>query len=136
MARPLRFDHPGAVWHLTSRGNEQRMILLDHDDRLQFLALLAATIARFRWILHEFVLMGNHYHLVAEMTLANVSRGGAERRASEGAAQPRPRVHAPDRECGRAAAWDDAASRAPEARRERADDRGARRVASRMPQAA
>ncbi|MGH9456820.1 MAG: transposase [Thermoanaerobaculia bacterium] len=75
MARPLRLDHPGALWHLTSRGNEKRMIFMDDEDRMMFLSLLATTVMRFRWLLHEFVLMGNHYHLVAEMVEANVSRG-------------------------------------------------------------
>ena len=75
MARPLRLDFPGAVWHLTSRGVSEQMIFLDDADRLLFLYLLGAAVRRFRWILHEFTLMGNHFHLIAEMTEANVSRG-------------------------------------------------------------
>jgi putative transposase len=49
MARPLRNDFAGALHHLTSRGNNKGDIFLDEDDRLHFLALLAATVIRFGW---------------------------------------------------------------------------------------
>ncbi|HUP65750.1 MAG TPA: transposase [Thermoanaerobaculia bacterium] len=75
MARPLRIDFPGAVWHLTSRGVNDQMIFVDDDDRRLFISLLGQTVRRFRWILIDYTLMGNHIHVIAEMTEANVSRG-------------------------------------------------------------
>ncbi len=75
MARPLRHDFPDALHHLTSRGNNQGDIFLDDDDRLRFLALLAATVIRFGWRLYAWVLMTNHFHLEVETPEANLSRG-------------------------------------------------------------
>ena len=75
MARPLRLEYPGAVWHVTSRGNERLAIFRDDEDRTQFLEVLGRGVAMFRWKLHAFVLMGNHYHLLVETPEPNVSRG-------------------------------------------------------------
>ena len=75
MSRPLRLEFPGAIWHVTSRGNERRDIYRDDRDRRSFLALLAAVVAQRRWILHAYVLMRNHYHLLVETPETNLSRG-------------------------------------------------------------
>ena len=75
MARPLRLEHPGALWHVTSRGNERRNIFRSDRDRLFFLDLLAEVIDLHRWILHAWVLMSNHYHLLVETPIPNLSRG-------------------------------------------------------------
>ncbi len=75
MARPLRLEHAGALWHITSRGNERRPIFRDDEDRRVFINVLAGAIRRFKWRLHAYVLMGNHYHLLLETPLPNLSRG-------------------------------------------------------------
>ena len=75
MARPLRLEHEGALWHVTSRGNERRSIFREEADRRLFLAKLAETIEVFAWRLHAYVLMGNHYHLLLETPEPNLSRG-------------------------------------------------------------
>ncbi len=75
MARPLRLEHPGALWHVTCRGNERRSIFRDDRDRKVFLSLLAEAISLFGWRLHAYVLMGNHYHLLLETPEPNLSRG-------------------------------------------------------------
>ncbi|MBK5259460.1 MAG: transposase [Thermoanaerobaculia bacterium] len=75
MARPIRLEYPGAVWHVTVRGNEKRPIFLDDVDRARFLEIFARTIQRFDWIVTAYVLMSNHYHLVVELTSSNLSRG-------------------------------------------------------------
>lgn len=75
MARPLRLEHAGALWHVTCRGNERRTIFRDDRDRRLFLALLAEVVELFAWRLHAYVLMGNHYHLLLETPEANLSRG-------------------------------------------------------------
>jgi len=75
MARPLRLEHPGAVWHVTSRGNNQQDIYIDDDDRIMFLSILADTVRRFRWVVDAYVLMTNHFHLVFETPEPTLSKG-------------------------------------------------------------
>jgi len=66
MARSLRIEYPGALYHVTSRGNAQADIYLGDSDRELFLATLAGTISRFGWLCHVYCLMSNHYHLLIE----------------------------------------------------------------------
>ncbi|MBI2214771.1 MAG: transposase [Acidobacteria bacterium] len=75
MARQLRIEYPGAVFHITSRGNERRHVFLDDEDRDQFLQLLADAVTRFSWILTAYTLMTNHFHLVIETPVPTLSRG-------------------------------------------------------------
>ena len=75
MARPLRLEHPGAVWHATSRGNGKAPIFLDDRDREEFLAAVGKVVDTMRWRLHAWVLMGNHYHLLLETPEPNLSAG-------------------------------------------------------------
>lgn len=75
MARPLRIEFPGALYHVTARGNDRGLIFLDNADRLSFLATVGKTMARWRWRGYAYCLMGNHYHLVVETADANLSRG-------------------------------------------------------------
>lgn len=75
MSRPLRLDHAGALWHVTSRGNERREVFRDDEDRREFLRLLGRAVDLFGWRLHAFVLMGNHYHLLVGTPEATLSRG-------------------------------------------------------------
>lgn len=75
MARPLRLEYAGALYHLTSRGNAKAGIYLDDSDRRIFLRFLASTISRFKWKLYAYCLMSNHYHLLVETPVPNLSRG-------------------------------------------------------------
>jgi putative transposase len=75
MARPLRLEYAGALYHVTSRGNAKADIYLDDSDRRIFLRLLGATVTRQHWVLHAFCLMGDHYHLLFETPQPNLSRG-------------------------------------------------------------
>ncbi|MGZ8868415.1 MAG: transposase, partial [Thermoanaerobaculia bacterium] len=75
MARQLRLEFPDAVWHVTSRGNEQRDIVCDDFDRRQFVTLLARTVIDSGWRLHAWVLMQNHYHLLIETPEGGLSKG-------------------------------------------------------------
>jgi len=72
MGRPIRIQYPGALYHVTSRGNERRDIFVDDDDRRKFLGILADYHDRFGIVLHCYVLMDNHYHLVLETPLGNL----------------------------------------------------------------
>lgn len=75
MARPLRLEYEGALWHVTSRGNERKNIFRCDADRFLFLALLGEAVKRFRWIVHDYTLMNNHYHVVIETPEKTLSRG-------------------------------------------------------------
>jgi len=75
MARPLRIEYPGAIYHITSRGDARRKIFLDDTDRKQFLVCLGLTIKKYNWLCHAYCLMDNHYHLLIETLDANLSLG-------------------------------------------------------------
>lgn len=75
MARPLRLEYPGALYHVTSRGNGRSKIFRSSKDRATFLTVLAAVIQKYNWQLHAYCLMDNHYHLVVETPDGNLSRG-------------------------------------------------------------
>lgn len=75
MARPLRVEFEGAVYHITSRGNAGQAIFLDDSDRLHLLDVLREVVERFGWICYAYCLMSNHYHLLIETPRANLSRG-------------------------------------------------------------
>jgi len=75
MARPLRIEYEGAVYHVTSRGNARDDIYVSDDDREMFLDVLGHVVDRFGWMCHAFCLMDNHYHLLIETPRANLSRG-------------------------------------------------------------
>lgn len=75
MARPLRIEIPGAVYHVTSRGDRRNLIYEDDRDRIAFLQILARAVERFSWLVHAYCLMGNHYHLLIETPEANLSKG-------------------------------------------------------------
>ena len=75
MARPLRIEFPGALYHVTSRGNARQRVFRDDEDRKTFLATLAWVVARFGWRCHAYCLMDNHVHLLIETPQPNLSRG-------------------------------------------------------------
>ncbi len=75
MARPLRIEYPGALYHLTSRGNARQRIFLDKEDYILFLNLLYQVNQRYHFLCHAYCLMPNHYHLLIETSEGNLSRG-------------------------------------------------------------
>ena len=75
MTRPLRIEYPGAIYHLTSRGNDKKKIFLESKDRNKFLEMLFQVNNRFNWICHAYCLMDNHYHLLIETPDGNLSKG-------------------------------------------------------------
>ncbi len=60
---------------MTCRGNDRQEVFCDDGDRERFLAILGRTVSLFRWRLHAYVLMGNHYHLLVETPEPTLSRG-------------------------------------------------------------
>lgn len=75
MARPLRIEFAGALYHVTSRGDRREAIFEDDEDRLSFLAVLKEVVERFNWLCHAYCLMSNHYHLMVETPDGNLSKG-------------------------------------------------------------
>lgn len=74
MARPLRIEFPGAVYHVTSRGDRREAIFEDDQDRDAFLVVVAQAMARFDAVVLAYCLMDNHYHLVIHTHRGNLSR--------------------------------------------------------------
>ncbi|WHZ16953.1 MAG: hypothetical protein OJF52_003804 [Nitrospira sp.] len=74
MARPLRLEFSGALYHVTARGNARQDIFLDDEDRQRFLEGLARVVSRFHLLVHAYCLMENHFHLVVETPEANLSK--------------------------------------------------------------
>jgi putative transposase len=75
MARPQRLEFPGAIYHVTSRGNDQQKIFADTEDRDFFLSILSKVVHRYNWVCHAYCLMDNHYHLIIETLDGKLSIG-------------------------------------------------------------
>jgi len=74
MARPLRVQFEGAVYHVTARGNERRKIFFSKRDYERFKEYIAEAKEKYKFILHGYVLMMNHYHLLMETPEKNLSK--------------------------------------------------------------
>src|SRR6266508_3422408 len=74
MARALRLEFEGALYHLCARGNRRERIFADENDCLHFLALLKESVGRYEVEIHAYVLMPNHFHILARTPKANLSR--------------------------------------------------------------
>ena len=75
MARPLRLEFAGALYHVTSRGNRQEAIYETDADREKFLSVFADACKTYNWLCHAYCLMDNHYHLLIETPDGNLSKG-------------------------------------------------------------
>lgn len=75
MARPIRIEFPGAVYHITSRGNAKQRIFLDDRDYRNFFAILGDVVSKYEWWCYAYCLMPNHYHLVLATPSGVLSRG-------------------------------------------------------------
>ncbi len=73
MARSLRLNFAGGVYHVTARGNERKALVRDDRDRARFVDTLAQMVQQYRVACHAWVLMTNHYHLLLETPTPNLS---------------------------------------------------------------
>jgi putative transposase len=73
MARPLRLEFAGALYHVTSRGDRREDIYLDDEDREAWLEVMGDVCSRFNWVVHAYCQMSNHYHLLVETVDGNLS---------------------------------------------------------------
>lgn len=75
MARPLRLELAGGLYHVTSRGDGREDIYLSDVDREVWLTVLGQVCMRFSWVCHAWCQMSNHYHLLIETPEANLAKG-------------------------------------------------------------
>lgn len=75
MSRPVRIEFPSAHYYVTSRGMNDKAVFRDTEDRAVFLNVLSGVVERFGWLVHSYVLLDSHYHLVLECPQANLSKG-------------------------------------------------------------
>ena len=75
MSRPVRIEFPGAHYYVTSKGMNDKAVFRDVEDRAVFLNVLNGVVERFGWLIHSYVMLDSHYHLVLECPQANLSKG-------------------------------------------------------------
>ncbi len=75
MARKLRVEYPGAVYHVLNRGDRREPIFQSNRDRVLFLNTLTEACQKTSWQVHALCLMPNHFHLVVETPSANLVAG-------------------------------------------------------------
>jgi len=75
MARPLRLELCGGLYHVTSRGDGREDIYLSDEDRETWLAVFGQVCERFNWVCHAWCQMTNHYHILIETPEANLAQG-------------------------------------------------------------
>ncbi len=75
MARKLRLEYPGAIYHVMNRGDRREAIFGDDEDRRRFLTTLGEACAKTGWQVHALCLMPNHFHLVVETPRGNLVAG-------------------------------------------------------------
>jgi REP element-mobilizing transposase RayT len=75
MARQVRIEYPGAIYHVMSWGDRREDIFLDDADRQNFIGALAEACQKTGWQAHAFCLMRNHFHLVVETPEPNLVAG-------------------------------------------------------------
>jgi len=74
MARPLRIEYPGAFYHIIQRGIERKKIFAQDIDKEKFLSYLGLAHLAYNAIIHTYILMDNHYHIILETPRGNVSK--------------------------------------------------------------
>jgi len=74
MGRQLRIEYPNAYYHVTARGNERKEIFKSDRDRQKFLEYLESAVIRYSAVIHSWCLMRNHYHLLIETPVGNLSQ--------------------------------------------------------------
>lgn len=75
MARKPRVEFPGAVYHVTARGNAKADIFAGDEDREDFLGILGDVVERCNWVVSAYCLMDNHFHILVETPEANLGKG-------------------------------------------------------------
>src|SRR6266567_656260 len=77
MARPLRLEIPDGTFHVWNRGVNRTDLGFDDGDRERFFDLLPEVVRRFGWIIHQFMLMTNPFHLIVSTPVGQILIGSA-----------------------------------------------------------
>jgi REP element-mobilizing transposase RayT len=75
MARKLRIEYPGAIYHVMNRGDRREEIFHDDQDRELFLETFGEACGKSGWQTHALCLMGNHFHFALETPQGNLVAG-------------------------------------------------------------
>jgi putative transposase len=75
VARKLRIQYPGAIYHVMNRGDRREDIFKDDKDRIRFLETLAEACRKTGWQMHAYCLLRNHFHAVVETPQPNLVAG-------------------------------------------------------------
>jgi len=75
MARRVRIEYPGAIYHVLSRGNYRKDLFTVHKSGQAFEKALFQTCRKCGWVIHAYVVMSNHYHLCVETPQGNLVNG-------------------------------------------------------------
>lgn len=74
MSRPLRIEYENAFYHVIARGERRDAIFNCPADKDKFLVKLGETVEKYRLLVHAYVLMDNHYHMLVETPQGNLSQ--------------------------------------------------------------
>ncbi len=74
MARQLRIEYPGALYHVISRGENREIIFNNDFDKYTFLKKTEEAVIKYCLKIHSFVLMNNHVHFLIETPFGNISK--------------------------------------------------------------
>ena len=74
MNRPLRIEFPGALYHVTARGDQHNALYRDDTDRTIWIEVLGLICARFHLVVHAYCQMTNHFHLMVETAEGNLAQ--------------------------------------------------------------
>lgn len=75
MARKLRIEFEGAIYHVLNRGNYRRDLFTNAGEAQAFVATLQETVKIYGWRLHAYAVMRNHYHLAVQTPQPNLKEG-------------------------------------------------------------
>jgi hypothetical protein len=75
MARLLKLEHAGALYHITARGDRREDRFFENEDRSEFLSILGEVCGRFNRVVPAYCQMTNHYHLLVETVDGHLWRG-------------------------------------------------------------
>jgi REP element-mobilizing transposase RayT len=75
MARKLRIEYAGAIYHIINRGDRREDIFLTDQDRELFLETLEEACTKTGWHVLAYCMMRNHFHLVVETPRPNLVAG-------------------------------------------------------------
>lgn len=75
MARPIRIEVKNGVYYISTKGNSDKSIARDDQDRQLFIETLQYVVKRYKWVCHAYCIGETEYNIVIETPKANLSIG-------------------------------------------------------------